>query len=78
MQKSGRSQKGCEWSKLYPVEFCRRHPASGGDQQMPISFNLQSLEFEETMRHENRQCSVVSSLIETQQDTVNNSISDIR
>lgn len=61
----------------------------GGDQtgvlqstkQMPetqMSFNLQYLQLQSQMQHENRSYSAISNIMKTKHDTVKNSISNIR
>ena len=43
-----------------------------------MSFNLQYLQLQETMQNENRHYTMVSNIMKTKQDTVKNSISNIR
>jgi len=47
-------------------------------QETQMSFNLQYLQLQETMQNENRQYTMVSNIMKTKQDTVKNSISNIR
>jgi hypothetical protein len=47
-------------------------------QETQMSFNLQYLQLQESMQNENRQYTMVSNIMKTKQDTVKNSISNIR
>jgi hypothetical protein len=47
-------------------------------QETQMSFNLQYLQLQETMQNENRQYTMVSNIMKTKNDTVKNSISNIR
>lgn len=47
-------------------------------QETQMSFNLQYLQLQEQMQNENREYTVVSNIMKTKQDTVKNSIHNIR
>jgi len=47
-------------------------------QEMQMNFNLQYLQLQSQMRHENRSYMAVSRIMKTKHDTVKNSISNIR
>ena len=56
--------------------LARRDPAATDDEMM--SFNLQYLQLQSQMQHENRSCTAVSNIMKTKHDTVKNSISNLR
>ena len=47
-------------------------------QETQMGFNLQYLQLQNSMQNENRQFTMVSNIMKTKQDTVKNSISNIR
>ena len=47
-------------------------------QETQMSFNLQYLQLQSQMQHENRSYTAVSNIMKTKHDTVKNSISNIR
>lgn len=47
-------------------------------QELAMSFNLQYLQLQSQMQHENRSYTAVSNIMKTKHDTVKNSISNIR
>ncbi len=47
-------------------------------QETQMSFNLQYLQLQSQMQHENRSYTVVSNIMKTKHDTVKNSISNVR
>jgi hypothetical protein len=47
-------------------------------QEMQMSFNLQYLQLQSQMQHENRSYTAVSNIMKTKHDTVKNSISNVR
>jgi translation elongation factor EF-1beta len=47
-------------------------------QETQMSFNLQYLQLQSQMQHENRAFTAVSNIMKTKHDTVKNSISNIR
>jgi len=47
-------------------------------QQVQMSFNLQYLQLQSQMQHENRSYTAVSNIMKTKHDTVKNSISNVR
>lgn len=47
-------------------------------QETQMSFNLQYLQLQSQMQHENRSYSAISNIMKTKHDTVKNSISNIR
>lgn len=47
-------------------------------QETQMSFNLQYLQLQSQMQHENRSYTAISSIMKTKHDTVKNSISNIR
>ena len=47
-------------------------------QETQMSFNLQYLQLQSQMQHENRSFTAVSNIMKTKHDTVKNSISNIR
>ena len=47
-------------------------------QETQMSFNLQYLQLQESMQNENRQYTMASNIMKTKQDTVKNSIGNIR
>ena len=52
--------------------------ATEGMQETQMSFNLQYLQLQSQMQHENRSYTAVSNIMKTKHDTVKNSISNIR
>ena len=58
-------------------------PAGGALQSQPgqwqqMSFNLQYLQLQSQMQHENREYTALSNIMKTKHDTVKNSISNVR
>jgi hypothetical protein len=47
-------------------------------QEMQMSFNLQYLNLQNQIQHENRQFTMLSNIMKTKHDTVKNSISNVR
>lgn len=47
-------------------------------QEMQMSFNLQYLQLQSQMQHENRSYTAISNIMKTKHDTVKNSIGNIR
>ena len=47
-------------------------------QEMQMSFNLQYLQLQSKMQHENRSYTAISNIMKTKHDTVKNSISNVR
>jgi hypothetical protein len=47
-------------------------------QEMNMSFNLQYLQLQQQMQHENRTYTAISNVLKTKHDTVKNSISNVR
>jgi len=52
--------------------------ATKGMQETQMSFNLQYLQLQSQMQHENRSYTAVSNIMKTKHDTVKNSISNVR
>jgi hypothetical protein len=50
----------------------------GADAETQMAFNLQYLQLQSQMQHENRSYTAVSNIMKTKHDTVKNSISNIR
>jgi hypothetical protein len=46
--------------------------------QLQLSFNLQYLQLQSQMQHENRSYTAISNIMKTKHDTVKNSISNVR
>lgn len=51
---------------------------SGGIQETQMSFNLQYVQLQSPMQHENRSYTAVTNIMKTKHDTVKNSISNVR
>jgi hypothetical protein len=49
-----------------------------GMQEMQMSFNLQYLQLQSQMQHENRSYTAISNIMKTKHDTVKNSINNVR
>jgi hypothetical protein len=47
-------------------------------QETQMSFNLQYLQLQSQMQHENRSYTAISNIMKTKHDTVKNSISNVR
>ena len=68
--------------------FAQAEAGAGGDdkllaatkqmQETQMSFNLQYLQLQSQMQHENRSYTAISNIMKTKHDTVKNSISNIR
>lgn len=85
------SQKRLYDSAQLLLRMCRdlqRQMGSGGQDQLlnatkqmketQMSFNLQYLQLQSQMQHENRSYTALSNIMKTKHDTVKNSISNIR
>jgi type I site-specific restriction endonuclease len=52
--------------------------AGGADAEAQMAFNLQYLQLQSQMQHENRSYTAISNIMKTKHDTVKNSISNVR
>ena len=52
--------------------------ATKNSQETQVSFNLQYIQLQNSMQNENRQFTMVSNIMKTKNDTVKNSISNIK
>jgi hypothetical protein len=64
---------GCEKSAS-----CNKATTSKTLQETNMSFNMQYLQLQSQMQHENRSYTAISSIMRTKHDTVKNSISNVR
>ncbi|HEX7427264.1 MAG TPA: hypothetical protein VF328_09995, partial [Mycobacterium sp.] len=57
---------------------CNKAASAKAVTETNMSFNLQYLQLQSQMQHENRSYTAVSNIMKTKHDTVKNSISNIR